>query len=772
MATTRAGSAGSPTRRRSVLTRVLATPFAGAVVLLAGLGFLLGPVSTATAGALPPAQGWTSTEAPLPADAGNGSTNPHVYLASTSCPSTSGCVAAGWYSDTAGQVWGLIEQQSGSGWNVIEAPQPANAGTGANQGLWLGSSGCGLSSPCRAVSCPTASFCVAVGQYQITTTDNAAVIETLSGGSWTAMQAPVPGDAAAGPSPQPFAALQSVWCASPTSCVAVGSYVNASGNTAGFIDTLSGTTWATATTPVPSDAAGTLSDLKGVSCPTASSCVATGTYRTTAGGIDGLFAMLAGSTWTASAAPAATNAATGASQVTQPFQVACASAASCVVAGQYTDTGGNHPGYIATLSGGTWSAIAAPVPSDAATGGPGLSTVLYGASCGAPTVCTVVGWYPDTGGGQHGLIDTLSGSSWSTQAAPVPANAAPGSVSTQLQTVSCPTPAFCTAVGYYQTAGPVTTGLVDTLVGGSWRAMTAPVPSNATATTNYLSNAKYVDCYSPVACNVVGGYTDAASNNQGFLATFTGLQGYWLDASDGGIFAYPNAGFFGSRGGQPLNQPMVGMAATTDGQGYWLVASDGGIFSYGDAGFFGSRGGQPLNKPIVGMTATPDSKGYWFVASDGGIFAYGDAGFYGSRGGQPLNKPIVGMAATPSGKGYWLVASDGGIFSYGDAAFYGSTGSMVLNKPVVGMASSATGLGYWLVAADGGIFSYGDAAFYGSTGSLVLNKPVVGMAASPSGKGYWFVASDGGIFNYGDAPFNGSAGSLVLNKPVVGMAAG
>ena len=46
------------------------------------------------------------------------------------------------------------------------------------------------------------------------------------------------------------------------------------------------------------------------------------------------------------------------------------------------------------------------------------------------------------------------------------------------------------------------------------------------------------------------------------------------------------------------------MAATPDGQGYWLVASDGGIFTYGDATFYGCHGGSPLNKPIVGMAAT------------------------------------------------------------------------------------------------------------------------------------------------------------------------
>ena len=86
------------------------------------------------------------------------------------------------------------------------------------------------------------------------------------------------------------------------------------------------------------------------------------------------------------------------------------------------------------------------------------------------------------------------------------------------------------------------------------------------------------------------------------------------------------------------------MAATPDGKGYWLVASDGGIFAFGDAAFYGSTGGIALNQPIVGMAATPDGKGYWLVASDGGIFAFGDAAFYGSTGGIHLNKPIVGIS--------------------------------------------------------------------------------------------------------------------------------
>ena len=208
----------------------------------------------------------------------------------------------------------------------------------------------------------------------------------------------------------------------------------------------------------------------------------------------------------------------------------------------------------------------------------------------------------------------------------------------------------------------------------------------------------------------------------------------------------------------PLQKPIVGGAADPDG-GYWLVASDGGIFTYGNAPFWGSTGGMPLNKPVVGMAPTPDGGGYWLVASDGGVFTYGDASFKGSTGGMALNKPIVGMAATSDGRGYWLVASDGGIFSFGDTRFMGSTGAITLNKPVVGMAATSDGNGYWLVASDGGIFTYGDAQFWGSTGAIALNEPIVAMAPTPAGNGYWLVGQDAGVFDFGDAGFSGSAQS-------------
>ncbi len=89
------------------------------------------------------------------------------------------------------------------------------------------------------------------------------------------------------------------------------------------------------------------------------------------------------------------------------------------------------------------------------------------------------------------------------------------------------------------------------------------------------------------------------------------------------------------------------MAASPDGGGYWLVASDGGVFAFGNARFYGSLGAVRLTQPIVGMaTPLPGAGGYWLVASDGGIFAFGDAGFSGSMGGRHLDAPMVGMGGS------------------------------------------------------------------------------------------------------------------------------
>ncbi len=281
-------------------------------------------------------------------------------------------------------------------------------------------------------------------------------------------------------------------------------------------------------------------------------------------------------------------------------------------------------------------------------------------------------------------------------------------------------------------------------------AVTVPVLALA-ATTVFSSGTDTASASSAYPSNAYSGGIMMAADPTG---------GYWTVTPAGGVTPHGSAPALGSPALSNLRlaQPIVGMAATTDGNGYWLVASDGGIFSYGDATFYGSTGAMHLNKPIVGMAATTDGRGYWLVASDGGIFSYGDATFHGSTGSIVLNKPVVGMAVTTDGNGYWLVASDGGIFSYGDAMFYGSTGSIRLNMPIIGIAPTPDGGGYWLAGFDGGVFTFGDAAFYGSAGGRGVYA--YGMIVNPADPGYGVVTADGSslFFGPGQNPYALPAG--------------
>ena len=120
-----------------------------------------------------------------------------------------------------------------------------------------------------------------------------------------------------------------------------------------------------------------------------------------------------------------------------------------------------------------------------------------------------------------------------------------------------------------------------------------------------------------------------------------------------------------------------------------MVASDGGIFAFGDAAFYGSTGSLTLNEPIVGMASTPGGGGYWMVAADGGIFSFGDARFYGSASGMSPDSPIVGMASTPDGHGYWEAAADGAVYAFGDAQFAGNAPP---GQPLVAISSRGAGL--------------------------------------------------------------------------------
>jgi len=585
-----------------------------------------------------------------------------------------------------------------------------------------------------AVSCPSPTACVAVGTFNNGTNDQ-TLVEMWNGITWAIAPS-------ANTSPTQNNALNAVSCPSPTTCVAVGySYNGAHYRT--LIETWDGTAWTI--TPSP-DTSGTLNDiLNGVSCTSTSACVAVGRYESDTNE-QTLIETWDGTAWSIAVSP---NASTTLPNVLE--SVSCTSPTACVSVGYYSD-GSNDQTLVATWDGTAWSITPSPNPSTT------QFNFLEGVSCTTPTRCVAVGGYGPKGE-YLTLVEAWDGTAWTVMVSPN----VPATQSDRLNGVSCTSLKSCVAVGSYSDSSTDQT-LVETWDGTAWSITPSPNPS--ISQHNYLAG---VSCASQTAC-VAAGVSSNGTNDRTLVLSAMSPGGYRLVASDGGVFAYGDATFYGSAAGIQLNKPVVGMAATPDGNGYWLVASDGGVFSYGDATFYGSTGAIHLNEPVVGMAATRDGNGYWLVASDGGVFSYGDAAFYGSMGGSVLDKPIVGMAATQDGNGYWLVASDGGVFAYGDAMFSGSAGGQTLVKPVVGMAASPIRTGYWLVASDGGIFSYGDATFLGSTGDQALMGPMVGMAADQSGNGYWQASSNGGVFTFGDAAVLGNQAGLTLNHAIVGIA--
>ena len=190
------------------------------------------------------------------------------------------------------------------------------------------------------------------------------------------------------------------------------------------------------------------------------------------------------------------------------------------------------------------------------------------------------------------------------------------------------------------------------------------------------------------------------------------------------------------------------------------MASDGGVFAFGDAGFYGSASALSPGSPIVGIAATPDGQGYWEAAADGAVFAFGDAQFDGVAA---FTQPVVGISSV--GSGYRLVADDGAVYAFGGAAFYGSTGGQHLNKPVIGMSS--TSRGYLTVASDGGIFTFGGVGFYGSLGgSTVASPPAPVQVATGDGvtdfqRAAWDrvnMCEEGGAWNIDGSEFSGGLG--------------
>jgi hypothetical protein len=219
----------------------------------------------------------------------------------------------------------------------------------------------------------------------------------------------------------------------------------------------------------------------------------------------------------------------------------------------------------------------------------------------------------------------------------------------------------------------------------------------------------------------------------------TDRGGYWLVGSDGGIFSFGDSRFYGSipglgyapagtTGPNHLNAPIVGMVPSSDGGGYFMVASDGGVFAFGDAKFAGSCPGiGGCSGAAVAVMPDASGNGYWMVTATGHVYAFGDAGYYGAPASP--SAPVTSAHRTPDGKGYWILLSNGAVASYGDAGSFGSpAGALGGSDPATAIFPTSDGAGYWVTSALGKVFNYGDAPRQGDMSGQRLNGSIVAAA--------------------------------------------
>jgi hypothetical protein len=665
--------------------RTLAVLFAGVVTAGTGIaaGASLAAVSTAAAAATATATA-TAKIIPTPPALVTPSTwtvgslpplKPSLtnQIAAVACATSSFCVAVGNQSNATGTTT-LVEQWNGSTWSIVTSPNATGAGQNQLYGVscagpsfcvavgvsgpggtfvnplveqWNGSAwslGTAATPPSatatelNAVSCTTATWCMAAGYSTNASSARFAVAETWNGTAWTVSPITPPTGALS-------SQLDGIDCVSASWCMAGGDYENASMDYLSLAMLWNGSTWSVVSSPNPGN--GTSGFFDSVSCAGTQFCVAAGFYYN--GTVfQAELAMWNGSTWSNVTAPETTP-----STYNYLNGVACLSATSCSAVGEAGDTTSSPVAL--TWNGQTWSIVTAPSPSGS------FSSSLSAVTCLTDWQCVA-----------FGAADSLPSQPY-VMTAPIARSgyrfvASDGGVFDY----GAGAPFLGSMGGQHLNQPIVGMGVMPASDGYYLVASDGGIFSYGSA--QFYGSTGSMHLNKPVV---------------GMAVTPDG-GGYWLVASDGGIFSYGDAAFYGSTGSLTLNKPIVGMASTPDGKGYYLVASDGGIFSYGDAQFYGSTGSLTLNKPVVGM-AVPTSGGYYLVASDGGIFTFPASGgppFEGSTGSIHLNKPIVGM--TTAGGGYYLSGSDGGVFAFpptNGPPFLGSTGSITLNAPIVGIAS-------------------------------------------------------------------------------------
>jgi hypothetical protein len=382
------------------------------------------------------------------------------------------------------------------------------------------------------------------------------------------------------------AQLNSVTCTSVGNCVAVGWYVDESGDVQAMAAMESGGTWGQASElSLPTGANTTAGDqaaaLVSVTCTSVGNCVAGGHYTDTSGSFQAMVATESGGTWGQASElslPAGATTTPG-DQGASVDSVACTSVGNCVASGYYADTNGLIPPMVATESGGTWgqaSEVSLPPGANTTAGDQGAD--LISVTCPSVGDCVAGGWYADTAGAVQAMVATESGGTWgqaSELSLPTGANTTAGDQAAALVSVTCTSVGNCVAGGHYtDTNGSLDfQAMVATESDGTWgQASEVSLPPGANTTVDgQAASVDSVVCTSVGNCVASGYYTDTNGSNDAQAMVATESGGTWGQASELSLPAGANT----TAGGQ--NADVHSVACTSVGNcvgvGYYVDAN-------------------------------------------------------------------------------------------------------------------------------------------------------------------------------------------------------
>jgi len=196
----------------------------------------------------------------------------------------------------------------------------------------------------------------------------------------------------------------------------------------------------------------------------------------------------------------------------QVTAVSCATPGNCAAGGNYQDAAKQDHAFVAGEKGGRWGkAIKVAVPGSAVT------SQIDSVSCASPANCEAAGSFTDSGSHPHVFVVAEVNGSWST------ASEVPG-VATLTGTemfshsglLSCASAGNCAIGGGYLTAPGFGYVFVADEQNGAW-GTAQQVPGITDLHKTGFASINSVSCASPGNCAAAGRYSDAKLNGQAFV---------------------------------------------------------------------------------------------------------------------------------------------------------------------------------------------------------------------------------------------------------------